>query len=274
MNKLFKTSILGLSIMTSALLASDILVTIDGTNITKQDVNAYIGQISPGTTYQSLQEGQQKQLLNYLVEKELFTKKAQEDGIEKTEAYKQEVENLKKEAMVSVWMKQMQNDIKISDDEAKKVYESQKKNYEEPESVKARHILVKTEQEAKDLIVQLKDLKDDALKDKFIALAKEKSTGPSGKDGGDLGWFSKGKMVPEFETASFAMKVGEVTAQPVKTQFGYHVLYVEGKKPASTTPFEEVKKSIVTQLQTKEFAKKIEALSTELKAKAKIEYTK
>jgi len=110
-------------------------------------------------------------------------------------------------------------------------------------SAHARHILVKTEEEAKKIIEALKGLKGEALKKKFIELAKSKSTGPSGPQGGDLGTFTKGQMVPEFSKAVWALKPGEITTAPVKTQFGYHVIYLEDKKEAQPTPYEKVKEN-------------------------------
>ena len=111
----------------------------------------------------------------------------------------------------------------------KSYYDKNKAEFNEKESLHARHIVVKTEAEAKSIAKKLKGLKGTALKDKVIALAKSKSTGPSGKRGGDLGFFQKGQMVPAFEAKVFKMNVGSVS-DPVKTEYGYHVIYLEDKK--------------------------------------------
>jgi len=131
-------------------------------------------------------------------------------------------------------------------------------------------MLVKDEKTAQALIDEMKDLKGDALKTKFIELAKSKSTGPSGPKGGDLGSFTKGQMVPEFSKAVWALNVGDITKVPVKTQFGYHVIYLEDKKPASSVPYEQVKDKIVASLKQKQFATKVAEVAKELKNKAKI----
>jgi peptidyl-prolyl cis-trans isomerase C len=102
------------------------------------------------------------------------------------------------------------------------------------EEISARHILVETEEEAKALITEL-----DAGKD-FAELAKEKSTGPSAGQGGDLGFFTKGRMVPEFEAAAFEITPGEYGKEPVKTQFGWHVIKVEERRETAPPAFEEV----------------------------------
>ncbi len=142
-----------------------------------------------------------------------------------------------------------------------------------PETVHARHILVKDEAGAKALIAEMKTLKGEALKTKFIELAKSKSTGPTGPKGGDLGSFAKGQMVPEFDAAVFTLKKGEITVVPVKTQFGYHVIFLEEKKAASSVPYEQVKEKIIQTLKQKQFQTKLTEVAKELKSKAKIEYT-
>ena len=125
--------------------------------------------------------------------------------------------------------------------------------FKEKESVHARHILVKTEDEAKKIITELKPLSGAKLKEKFIELAKKDSTGPSGSNGGDLGYFSKGQMVPAFNDKVFTMKKGTITEAPVKTQFGYHVIYLEDKKPSLTRSFDEVKAFIEQRLKMEKF---------------------
>ncbi|MEO4043165.1 peptidylprolyl isomerase [Hoeflea sp. CAU 1731] len=104
--------------------------------------------------------------------------------------------------------------------------------------VKARHILVDSEEQAKAIIAELEAGAD------FEELAKEKSTGPSGPQGGDLGYFTRGRMVPEFEEAAFALEPDDFTREPVKTQFGWHVIKVEEKRDAAPPAFEEVVEQI------------------------------
>jgi parvulin-like peptidyl-prolyl isomerase len=169
-----------------------------------------------------------------------------------------------------MWMKKQMDSAVVSDSEAKAFYDKNKEKFMMPETVHARHILVKSDKEAKDIIGKLKGLKDDALKNKFIALAKSKSTGPSGPKGGDLGNFKKGQMVPEFSKAVWALKPGEVTVTPVKTQFGYHVIYLEAKNEAKPVSYDMVKEKIIATLKQQEFAKKIAEVAKELKSKANI----
>jgi peptidyl-prolyl cis-trans isomerase C len=130
------------------------------------------------------------------------------------------------------------------------------------EEVNARHILVKTEEEAKQIIGQLTKGAD------FAKLAAEKSIDPAGKDtGGDLGWFTKDQMVAEFANAAFALKKGEITKTPVKTRFGWHVIKLIDRRPAAPPSFEDVRTQIAAQTQNEIIADKVRAL----RAQAKIE---
>ena len=103
-------------------------------------------------------------------------------------------------------------------------------------------------------------------------MAKSKSTGPTGPKGGDLGEFAKGQMVPEFDAAVFKLKEGEITMIPVKTQFGYHVIFLEKSNPESVVPYEQVKDRIIQTLKQKQFQTKLAEVAKELKSKAKISY--
>jgi len=122
----------------------------------------------------------------------------------------------------------------ISEADIKARYEKEVAAQPPEEEVKARHILVKTKEEAEDIIKQLDKGAD------FAKLAKEKSTGPSADKGGELGFFTKDQMVPEFSKAAFALKPGEYTKEPVKTQFGWHVIQVEDKRTTPPPPLDQV----------------------------------
>ena len=132
----------------------------------------------------------------------------------------------------------LKSDLKVTDEEIAKYYEENKENFGQKEQVDASHILVETEDKAKEVRKKLVDGAD------RIEIAKEYSIDPGSKDnGGDLGFFERGKMVPEFEEAAFSMKVGEIS-EPVKTENGYHIIIVNDKKEAKTTSLEENKDDI------------------------------
>ncbi len=270
MISIVKRSLLVAALCSASIVASDILVTVNGKNITKQDAEAFVSATSPGAHFANLTEAQKKMIKDRLVEKALFTELAKEEGIDKKPEFKRNMEKIKEELLVNMWMQQQMENAIVSDSEAEEFYKKNKQKFMQKATVHARHILVKTEEEAKQIIDALKDLKGDALKEKFIALAKSKSTGPSGPKGGDLGSFSKGQMVPEFSKAVWSLKPGEITTTPVKTQFGYHVIYLEGKKEAMPLPYETVKAKIIASLKQQQFASKVSAVAKELRKKAKI----
>jgi len=255
----------------STINASDVLATVNGVAINKDYVNNVLK--AQGKEFDKLPKEKQKEIVNKLIERELLAETAKKAGIEKDSEYKKALENFKKDLLIRVWMDKLYKRTLISDSEANDYYQKHKDQFKIPEKIHARHILVKTEDEAKKIIEQLKGLKGQELKEKFVELAKKKSTGPSGSKGGDLGYFSKGQMVKPFEDAAFALKKGTITTKPVKTQFGYHVIYVEDIKPASVADFKDVKQSIIAKLRQEAFAKKIKEAINNAKKDAKIEST-
>ena len=127
---------------------------------------------------------------------------------------------------------------RITDELLQERYQAEVANVPPTEEVRASHILVETEEEAKAIIEELDGGAD------FAELAREKSTGPSGPNGGDLGFFGPGRMVPAFDQAARALEVGAVTSEPVQTQFGFHVIKVTDKREAGPPPFEQVRSQV------------------------------
>jgi peptidyl-prolyl cis-trans isomerase C len=150
----------------------------------------------------------------------------------------------------------------ITDAKLKARYDKFVKDAPPREEINARHILLANEADAKAVIDQLRKGAD------FAAIAKEKSTDPAGKtSGGDLGWFTKDQMVPEFADAAFKLKKGEITETPVKTQFGWHVIKVEDRRTAPPPSFEQVKQQLADDLAREMIGEK----TKELRTAAKIE---
>lgn len=166
----------------------------------------------------------------------------------------------------------------VSDEDAKKFYDESPQNFQHPEQVQASHILIKVDQNADEATKKAAKAKCEDLLKKvkaggdFAALAKENSDCPSKDKGGDLGMFEKGKMVPQFEQAAFAMKVGDVS-DIVETQFGYHIIKLTNKQEAKTDSFADVKPKIVQYLKGKQMGQFFETLRQELKDKAKVEWS-
>ena len=247
-------------LLTSTLLGAQTLVTVNGSAITQEDVDSALMQATQGRFNQVPADKQmqfRQQVLQQLIGKELVYGDAKKTGVLKSKEFKTEydkvLESVKKEIAIQVWQKQQLDKIKISSKESKKYYKENPEEFNQKESVHARHILVATEGEAKSIISELKPLSGTPLKTKFIELAKAKSTGPSGPKGGDLGFFAQGQMVPAFNDTVFKMKVGTITPNAVKTQFGYHVIYLEDKKAKAVRKYDEVKSFIDQRLKMEKF---------------------
>lgn len=270
MLKLAKTSLLAVAVMATSVVASDILVTVNGKNITKQDAQAFVSASAPQANFMELAPAEKKMVTDRLVEKVLFTELAAQEGLDKKPEFKRNMEKIKDELLVNMWMKAQMDNAIVSESEAKAFYDKNTEKFMEKASMHARHILLANEKDAQDIIDTLKPLKGEALKAKFIELAKAKSTGPSAPKGGDLGTFTEGQMVPEFSKAVGALENGQITTTPVKTQFGYHVIYLETKTEAKPASYEKVKNNIITSLKQQQFTVKIKEVAKELKSKAKI----
>lgn len=155
--------------------------------------------------------------------------------------------------------------VTVTSADAKEYYDKNQAQFKDPEKVKASHILVKTEEEAKAVIDEINNGAD------FVEVAKVKSTDPASKaNGGDLGFVQKGVMVPEFEAAAFALQPGEMTQTPVKTQFGWHVIKVTERTAEKQRSYEESKASIEQMLKSQKESAKIKAWLDGVKKKMTI----
>jgi parvulin-like peptidyl-prolyl isomerase len=274
--KIISSSVVAGVLMTTSMLANTdvdkVYATVNGESIKASDIAVVLKD--PRMNFDTLPEVQKKQILDQLVNKKLIAKKALSSDIVNGKLYKTTLENsivaLKENLALQMWVGETSKKISVSDKEIQDFYNQNKSNFKKPAEFKARHILVKTEDAAKKIVDTLNKSKD--LKNDFIKLAKEKSTGPSGKNGGDLGWFDAKKMVPEFSLATSFLKKGTITKNPVKTQFGYHVIYLEDKKDAQMASLEEVKNDLKQLLSQEAFNKKLDAIIQEEKSKAKIIY--
>jgi peptidyl-prolyl cis-trans isomerase C len=271
------TKVLSALLVSSVVASAQTLVTVNGQAITQQEVDTELMNATQGRFNQVPADKQaqfRQQVLQQLIGKELIYDDAKKTGVLKSNDYKTEYkkleERMKKELAIQVWQKKLLDNLKISDKELKEYYKKNKEEFNEKETVHARHILVKEESEAKGVIAELKSLSGEKLKSKFIELAKAKSTGPSGPKGGDLGYFAQGQMVPAFNDKVFSMKEGSVTREPVKTQFGFHVIYLEDKKNATVRKYDEVKSFIEQRLKMEKFKSVMKTKMDALQKKASI----
>jgi peptidyl-prolyl cis-trans isomerase C len=203
-------------------------------------------------------DGKQR-FLDELVKKEILYQEAMKRGLENTPEFNQKVADFKKLTLISELIdKEVISKSKVSDQEIKDYYNKHKEDFTTTSQIRASHILVKTEDEAKKVLDRLNK------GEKFETLARELSIDKaSAKNGGDVGFFGRGQMVPEFEKAAASMKVGEISG-PVKTQFGYHIIKVTGRKAGPVVDFDRVKEVIAQRLsgdrQKEAFDKYIEGI--------------
>ncbi|WP_425446409.1 peptidylprolyl isomerase [Dethiothermospora halolimnae] len=241
-----------------------VLATVNGKEITEKDVEALLRGLGPQQAMQFNSEEGKKRLLTELVNQELFYQNALDNKFEEEEAFKVEVENMKVNLLKQYAIRKVLNDISVAPEEVEKYYNDNKEQFKNPESVKASHILVDEEDKAKEILKEI----NDGLS--FEEGAKKYSKCPSNAKGGDLGSFTRGKMVPEFEEAAFKMEKGEVS-EPVKTQFGYHIIKVTDKQPESMKTFDEVKNQLSQQLVAQKQNEAYFNKSNELKQKYEVE---
>lgn len=200
-------------------------------------------------------------LLDRIVDSKLVEQDGRKHKVTDDFAFKKRMAFVEEQVIQDFWL-QKEIAAKVTPEKLKQAYQERLKTMPAEEEVHARHILVATEAEAKTIIADLKKGAD------FDKLAREKSTDKaSGAEGGDLGWFKKTDMVKEFADAAFALKKGALTDQPVKTQFGYHVIQVEDRRRAPPPSFEEMSDQIRQDLARET----VTAMLNQLRGNAKIE---
>ena len=232
-----------------------ILVKVDGEAIREKDLAQAAEDLGGGPETQN-----QETLISYLIDLKIGAKAAEEAKITDSPSFQQRLSHMRSKLLLEDYL--MTEAHKSTTPEAiTKLYEDTIKALPPEEEVHARHILLENEDQAKDVVARLGKGED------FAKLAAELSKDPgSGKQGGDLGWFTRERMVPEFADVAFKTAAGQVSA-PVKTQFGWHVLKIEEKRQHQPPKFDEVKDQIAQYLERKAQ----QDIILGLRAKAKIE---
>ena len=219
----------------------NVLATVNGVAITEEEVALFIeGLGQRGQAYNNPQG--KAVILEEIIAQKLFLAEAKKNLFEYEEAFKADLARVKERMLINYAMDKALGKITVSDADVKKYYDENADKFQSGAPVNASHILVAEEEMAKDLLAKI-----NAGELTFEDAAKSFSTCPSGKEGGSLGDFGRGQMVPEFDEACFTMEVGTVTG-PVKTQFGYHLIRLNGKSASAPIPFEEVKDQLRNQL--------------------------
>lgn len=243
-----------------------VLVTIDKDSITTDEFNKELDKIPMNMKMMVASESGKKNYLDRLIIKKLLIREASKNNIENEKEFQSRLADIKEQLVIeSLLKKKLNSDTKLSDEELKKYYETNKEKFKKEKEINTRHILLKTEDEAKQVKEKLQSGED------FAELAKKYSIDPNAKaTGGEVGFHPKGTVLPEYEEAAFKLtKVGQVS-NIVKSQFGYHIIRLEGTKPPAYVPFEEVKDFIKQQLVQEKQKEFIEKYIDDLKKTTKI----
>lgn len=212
--------------------AETVVATINGEPVTETDLSVAIADLDQ--QFAQLPEEQRRAAaLSAIIEIRLLAAEAEEKGLGEGDEFGRRMALLRQRALHSAYI---DNEVasKVTDEAVRARYDQEVASATPAEEVRARHIIVATQEEAAAIIAEL-----DAGGD-FEEIAKEKSTDGAAAQGGDLGYFGPGRMVPEFEQAAFAMEVGSYSKEPIQTQFGWHVLKVEDKRSQQPPAFDQV----------------------------------
>lgn len=238
-----------------------ILATFSGQTITLGEFNQLWEEVPEDYKLQL----DKSMVLDQMISEKLLIQEAKNMGLEKDKDVFEQIKKMTEQILVQALIeKEILDKITVNDEEISEYYEQNKDSFTEKEQVHLYNILLETEEEAQDVVEQLRAGED------FNEIAKEKSTGPSATQGGDLGYLSRGTIIPEIEEVVFALEL-EKLSEIIKTDFGFHILKITEKKPETVKALEEVKEDIIQTLLPTKQKEAFENLLEELKGKAEIE---
>jgi peptidyl-prolyl cis-trans isomerase C len=217
--------------------ANPVLAKVNGAEIRQSDLALAEEELGPSLA-QMDPATKKDNVLSFLIDMKIVAKAAEDKKIENNEDFKKRLAFTRNRLLMDSLLA-VEGKAATTDDAMKKVYEDASKQITGEQEVHARHILVETEDEAKAIEAELKKGAD------FAELAKKKSKDPGASDGGDLGFFTKDQMVPEFSAVAFTLEPGKIS-DPVKSQFGWHIIKVEEKRNRQAPAFDQVKPQIET----------------------------
>lgn len=241
-----------------------VLAVVNGREIKQSDVELLYANLGPNAAQYKGEEGY-KQLVEQLILEEMLYSDAKENKMDEAKEYQAALEQLKKSLLAQYLVSNLMSNIDVSEKEVEEYYNSNKNAFISGETVIASHILVETLEKANDILKEI----NDGLS--FGDAALKYSSCPSKNSGGNLGQFGKGQMVPEFESAVFEMKIGEISS-PVKTQFGYHIIQLNEKNESKELSLEEVKEDITNKIRFNKQSSVYTQKQNELKEKYPVEY--
>jgi len=204
-------------------------------------------------------------VLDQMISEKLLIQETKNMGLEEDKDLLEQIKKMTEQILVQALIeREILNKVKVNDEDVLAYYEQNKDSFTEKEQVHLYNILLETEEEAQNVLEQLKAGED------FSEIAKTKSTGPSAAQGGDMGFISKGSIIPEIDEVVFALESGELT-DIIKSDYGFHILKVTEKKPESTKALEEAKDEIMQTLLPEKQKDAFDNLLKELKSKVEIE---
>lgn len=219
----------------------EVLATVGDREITRKDVDMVLKNLNPQAAAQFRSEDGIKNLVRELANQELFYLDAIDAKLDENQDFLEEVEKMKSGVLKQYAINKLLSNITVNENEILEYYQANKDSFSSPSGVKASHILIDDLKTAEKVSAEIKE----GLS--FEEAASKYSKCPSSQQGGDLGFFSKGMMVPEFEEAAFGMEPEQISC-PIKTQFGYHLIKVTEKRDPGIKPFNEVKDQLMNQL--------------------------
>jgi len=241
-----------------------VLAVVNNREIKQSDVELLYANLGPNAAQYKGEEGY-KQLVEQLILEEMLYSEAKENKMDEAKEYQVALEQLKRSLLAQYLVSNLMSSIDVSEKEVEEYYNSNKNSFISGETVTASHILVETLEKANDILKEI----NDGLS--FADAAQKYSSCPSKNSGGNLGKFGKGQMVPEFEDAVFAMKVGDISS-PVETQFGHHLIQLNEKSESKELTLEEVKNDITNKIKYNKQSSTYAQKQNELKEKYAVEY--
>ncbi|HOI82887.1 MAG TPA: peptidyl-prolyl cis-trans isomerase [Campylobacterales bacterium] len=273
--KKFLFSVCAAAVLAGSVLAAETVATVNDKSITMDDVNAFLRAIPGASDYASMPKEVKEKVINQLIDNQLLLEEATKEGIQGAEEYKKELDRVSRELALNIWLSKQFDKVAVSDEEAKKFYDANGEKFNQPELFNARHIIVKTEAEASKILKELQATPKAKLEDAFAAAAGKYSIDGTKENGGRLGWLAEGRIVKEFYSAAKTLKKGEMSKKPVKTQFGYHIIFISDYKPAGKVSFEAAKEQIKQQIiKPEKYKDAMISKAKSLREKAKVEIKK
>ncbi len=269
MAKKFMTAIILVTLLSGFAYAAEpdkVLARVDSEDITEREVLAFIQPFGQQAMMLYNSEKGKKMIIEDMISMRLFALDAEAQKLDETPEVAEQIASARMIILAQAARMKAAEGLTVSDDEVKKFYDDNPKMFVQPERVHARHILVSGDENLAKVQAALK------AGVSFDAVAKEHSIDPgSAQNGGDLGEFPRGVMVPEFEKAAFALEKSGDVSEPVKTQFGWHIIKLEDRIPETVIPFEQVKTQILQNLRDEKVQKALQDRAKEIEKLHKVE---